>query len=424
MPTPGRNEPCSCGSGSKFKKCCGPRLDVLAESIRLDVQLVELLLKWAAQNGVLDEIQERVGEVARDPDRVDSQDVVFAMPWALYHARFEGRTVAEQLPEPPGRLGEWLRQHRQAWLSAWEVLRVAHGMGMALRDLLTGEERFVYDRSGSESVESGLAILARVVDFGGISVLGGVYPLTLPPMAVLGVVEEFRRQWPGEVQVQDLQEEERTRSLVAAWRKGTTRSAAARSMVNFDGDPVQMVRDTCPVTGLGEVRLRLQELEGDEHEEDGKWVKTLLRPPLRAESGQREPVMWARLLLGTETLTLETNSLRRADELRTLVEGLGLGPFSRELVEMTIEAPARPRPPLLPELATLVRQRKEELYADWTDAPLPALDGRSAAEEVRSAEGRARVEALLREMEMFERRAPEAERYDFDQLRSRLGLLG
>jgi len=24
-PTPGRNDPCSCGSGKKYKKCCGPK---------------------------------------------------------------------------------------------------------------------------------------------------------------------------------------------------------------------------------------------------------------------------------------------------------------------------------------------------------------------------------------------------------------
>jgi uncharacterized protein len=23
VPTPGRNDPCSCGSGKKYKKCCG-----------------------------------------------------------------------------------------------------------------------------------------------------------------------------------------------------------------------------------------------------------------------------------------------------------------------------------------------------------------------------------------------------------------
>lgn len=424
MPTPGRNEPCSCGSGGKFKKCCGPRLDLVAESIRLDTELVGRLLKLAGERGLMDDVQDLVADLARDPEGVDTPDMVFGLPWVFYHARFEGGTLAEQLPEPSGRLGEWLRQQRQGWLSAWEVLRVVHGTGMALRDLLTGEERFVFDRSASESVQPGLSLLARVVDFGGISVFGGVFPLTLPPMTALGVAGEFRKQWPGRTRVRDLQDEECTRSLAVAWREATSRPAGRPTLVNFDGDPLQLTRDTCRVAGMGEVRLRLETLGGDVDEADGQWIMSLSRPPLNPESGQRDPVMWGRLVLGPETLTLESNSLRRADELRALVEGLGLGPFSRELLESSSMEPPGPRPPIPPELAALVRKRKEELYADWCDAPLPALDGRTAAEEVRTAEGRARVEGLLREMEMFERRAPEAERYDFDRLRSRLGLLG
>lgn len=427
MPTPGRNEPCTCGSGRKFKKCCAPRLDLAAEAVKLDMDLTSRLLELALEEGFADDVREVLAGLSQDPDDIQAADFQFAAPLALFVSTFEDRTVVERLEEPPGRLGDWLRSQREAWLSVWEVVRAVPGTGLEVRDALTGEERFVYDRLASANVEPGLSVLARVVDFGGIAVLGGLYPVMLPPVAAQEVLEEFRRQWlegAPKARREDLQDEDAAWGLVESWREAATRASRPPTLVNFDGDPVQLVRDTCPVDSVGEVRLRLQRLEGDAREEEGHWVTVLSRLPQNPESGRREPVMWGRIVLGPDTLALETNSLRRADDLRTLAEGLGLGPFSRELLPWSMEPPSGPRAPVPPELAELVRRKKEESYAGWCDEPLPALGGRTASEEVRSPAGRERVEALLREMEIFERRVPEAERFDFDRLRARLGLLG
>ncbi|HET7560594.1 MAG TPA: hypothetical protein VFK80_11595, partial [Limnochordia bacterium] len=64
----------------------------------------------------------------------------------------------------------------------------------------------------------------------------------------------------------------------------------------------------------------------------------------------------------------------------------------------------------------------EEHYRTWPDQPLPALNGQTPRAAVRTARGRAQVEALLRSMEYAEGRREPAARDDIGQLRRALGL--
>ena len=70
----------------------------------------------------------------------------------------------------------------------------------------------------------------------------------------------------------------------------------------------------------------------------------------------------------------------------------------------------------------LIRAFKEKHYADWADQPLPALEGRTPREAVRTKAGRGSVDVLLKDCENHEARIPEGERFDFSGLRRDLGL--
>jgi hypothetical protein len=65
---------------------------------------------------------------------------------------------------------------------------------------------------------------------------------------------------------------------------------------------------------------------------------------------------------------------------------------------------------------------KARHYADWVDAALPALDGQTPREAMRTREGRARVNVLLKDIENRESRLPQAERADLAAVRGALGL--
>ena len=67
---------------------------------------------------------------------------------------------------------------------------------------------------------------------------------------------------------------------------------------------------------------------------------------------------------------------------------------------------------------------KRQHYAGWPDEPLPALNGRTAREAVRTREGRLAVEELLRQFENAEERERKEGHaaYEFFDIRKELGL--
>lgn len=57
-----------------------------------------------------------------------------------------------------------------------------------------------------------------------------------------------------------------------------------------------------------------------------------------------------------------------------------------------------------PEIADQgIRRRLSEHYSTWPDYPLPALSGKSPRDAMKTAEGRASVEALIRDMTSISR---------------------
>ena len=73
-------------------------------------------------------------------------------------------------------------------------------------------------------------------------------------------------------------------------------------------------------------------------------------------------------------------------------------------------------------MQALELEYKRRHYEDWADHALPALEGRTPREAMRTAAGRARVDVLLKEMEHLEARTESGARFDFSQLRRELRL--
>ncbi len=152
---PGRNDPCPCGSGRKFKKCC-LRRDEQASSMErrykalhaLDGSLTQEIMDFAAVH-----IGIAWGKFASD--FTDAAAVPeLSSHWSAYHFRVDGMTALEQYLkayEPKLSRAEraWLDAEAQAWLTVWEVTAVEPGISLTVRDLLSHEERHVHETSGS-----------------------------------------------------------------------------------------------------------------------------------------------------------------------------------------------------------------------------------------------------------------------------------
>jgi len=202
----GRNDPCPCGSGKKYKKCC---LDVALEgatsaSTEEDLARAE---QWHEHDNVMLAMLAEIGQGFDDwqpstsfPLDVDAPGMAALFgPWAVYeHREGRGRSMADyfmQMSKQDLSREEkiLLKAQTQARLTIWEIVEVDVGRSIRVRDLLReGHERVVTERKGSEAMVAGQGILARVLDLDGISILGGIHPLAIEIAKARGAVRTLR----------------------------------------------------------------------------------------------------------------------------------------------------------------------------------------------------------------------------------------
>src|SRR6188472_3292820 len=162
MPSTGRNDPCPCGSGRKYKQCCGngdDRRQSVAASRTRDSALAKLLT--FAFHSAFDS-DHAVAEVlfwgnlirdASDPDFewvLDSEDATIKYnTWFLldWEAEESDTVIDLFLDEGEAKLTaaerDYLERLSQAALRLYEVETVEAGVGAHLIDLWTGTRLFV-----------------------------------------------------------------------------------------------------------------------------------------------------------------------------------------------------------------------------------------------------------------------------------------
>lgn len=192
----GRNDPCWCGSGRKFKQCHQGTSELAALPDRVgwlcrkatlwlehatgeSRQLVtELALSWATGDPDGDETDESID----DGDLRRQVAAAFADPIVLDAALHEGGLFSWFLRDR----GELLPDDERLLAAAWqtadrsvhEVIAVERGVSLSLRDLATGEVTEVRERTASLSARVGECYCARVVPDGSSNqIIGGVFPV-------------------------------------------------------------------------------------------------------------------------------------------------------------------------------------------------------------------------------------------------------
>ncbi len=444
--TVGRNDPCPCGSGKKYKKCHldtdRPRSEGstgTAAVHEMDFRLVQAIGKFGSSRFG----PSWVGPSAKNFD-ADQSSLQLFLPWAAWTATVGGKRIADSFfEEQKGRLSdeerEWFDAQRRAWLSVWEVTRVEPGM-IDVRDLLTGEIRSVREVAASRSVVARDALLTRVIDFRGDSLLGGMFGHTLTPEDASEVIGTFRSKLhvsKGNVPVERLRDPEIGRFMIDGWHEAVQerirRASIPPLLQNTDGDLLLLVTDSFPfaMSVRSEIERRLTEMDGTDDVQTANGETTLVFVRLGNPIHKSwENTVIGRAIVGPNTLRIETNSERRADALKRRVRD-ACGKHLRRSTRTTTEPSTLPRAPkqraapdreLTPNEHNLLRAAKEAHYRDWVDTPLPALGGKTPRAAARSAKSRDRLDLLLRQMENQENRLPAATRFDAGQLRRELGM--
>jgi hypothetical protein len=179
---PGRNDPCWCGSGKKYKKCHlasdqeAPQTEPGDEQgdpvfARVYGDILDCASDWhnradlsAAHRLYFD----------REPEEGSDEAVMESgfPEWYLidFRSPSTGRTLVEEylrrrgprLPERERLLAESLRAAR---FGMWEVQRVEEGEGVEMKDLFEGDTFFVHDITASRAMAPGDCDVGRIVRF-------------------------------------------------------------------------------------------------------------------------------------------------------------------------------------------------------------------------------------------------------------------
>lgn len=331
-----------------------------------------------------------------------------ALFWASRHGRLDPATA------------ELFEAEQRARLSVWEVLEVRAEVGLVLLDLLTGEQRFVHEVSGTRGLASRHALLARVLTVRERSSFSGVHPVPLPPAEGLTVVTAIRRRLrtpTASVPAARLGEPGVVEALLEHWQAAVERLEAAcqvkAKLENTDGEPFEPYEDRFAIargTGRKQVAAAVLALPGAmlDEEDRGTTVVTLTRPGNAVHRHWPATVI-GRLTITSRVLVLETNSRARNDALRSTLEA-ALGPriTHRKRTRspaMQLEAPLGDELLMLDAMASPGPWRKppELLLREHVrlvlDKPLDALGGLTPRAAVAKAASRRALHQWIKELE-------------------------
>ena len=476
MKTIGRNDPCPCGSGKKFKRCCGAEGTAAAADLRyyhirrLDAESENLILRFARQLYGEDVVEHAWGDFFFEdeiPFELSHPDSEFFGRWFTFDWRpEEEETLAEHfLTERGNSIGNELRRFIEATIdspySFWQVLESKSSAGMTLRDILRRSELRVTERAASGTLERGHIIYARVVEMDGVSFMMGC-GAQIFPAASLGQFMEVRsslekEQPAGESALRtetllDFEDELRWTYFLMA----NDLQKRWRDIRNTDGDPLLFQTLTYEIPSFDAAFHSLKDLEqrvtrqsdadllttaetnpaGEPVKIHISWLKTRANPDGRGHTSL------ALLTITQSALVVEVNSEKRSKRIqKEMTKRLGekavlmkVETKTREAIWKELEGKERQTTAReeteserflreSPEAKALMRRLMDEHWTTWPDIPLPALRGMTPRQASKDAEGREMLESLLMEFELRNSREKDENlRVNVPKLRRDLGL--
>ena len=434
LPKVGRNDPCPCGSGKKFKKCCGKEANEPVTGEGKDGGVGKAIgwltsrhakaVKTSIATMLNDGFDKAEQTQLQKLDENDWQGVqINAMEWLLAEGSIAvkgaQRNVADLLLGPggpaftPGQRS-WLEQLRRQPLRLYDITEVLPGVGMRLCDALDTEAApvMVYEKSGSEHAQIGNLIGVRIMEVDGHhEISGAAYPFSRLMNASLlaelhAVVEDAA--------VQGEKLPHRLSAIIRrCWIAQHVRSLPLPTVIDaHSGDPILLITDHYRVKNWDNLAAALETQPDIEGNRASGWARHF-----DCADGQIRQSVSINLGKSEDRIELFYKTQNYADQGR---------PWFEALVGKSVEFAGRvlsdPRsamknlptgktgssattvPNLPPEaLAEAVEKVLHHTYANWSDEPIPALGGKTPRQAIATATGRERVWGLLRSYEAGEK---------------------
>ena len=422
-----RNDPCQCGSGRKYKKCCLEKdraeqaslpdnqpSHVRARSIPGIVDLFERFASepyfQAMDRLVTPDCRSHLMDLARRDMRHLEYIQTVLTEAAIAHLVREGwgRKFASRLSTNQSR---YLEAVAAQYLRVWNVVEVFRGEGLVLEDAETGETVRVQERSGSETLVPHDRVAARVVHDAAMPTLAHLFRVTDAMM------EAVRR---GNRNVVDLEitdpKELLEVALVREFVRASVMPAGPAKVVDIaTGGALEFVRDRFAVAderSLVRWFKSCPELDSDP-KDDGHFIRF---EELRGGAVRALAHLEFRPGRGAMILELHSRSRDAANANRAWLKaqtGAWLRFTSRKIEEFDpsqamdagieeIGLPIDPSEVMTPDF--MEQMYRTHLYHDWGNIPIPALANQTPRQQARTERGEAAVVDLVRSYQAQENR--------------------
>ena len=438
----GRNEPCPCGSGKKYKNCHAKVAAEEAAAAHAHEGAIGRAVSWLAQHhrkALAEALQEAVHEAVLEIFELDEAAAEHAMQciddslwqmlqqnlteWLMAEGdiRVKGRSerVCELLLGLGGPLfasGQraWIEQLAQRPLRLYDVTQVVPAESITLCDALDSQSPpvLVSEVAGSRQMKVGMQIGARLMSVGdGHQLSGALYVFSV--WAGRALLSELQTREIGP----DVLDEDEVFSIglriIERWLEQYLKPRTLPDMVHAaTGEPLLFVTDHYDVHDWDALiaALAAQEDVQGERESGGSrlfegqdGLSRALATVAQEAGGMRVSVSYQTAGLaergrpwfdalagGAVTFRLREQS----DPKGLLANRAASGVDSTASASPTLPSGIDPAA-LADALAKLIRNT----YAHWADEAIPALGGQTPRQAMRSEAGLERVKGLLRSYE-------------------------
>jgi tetratricopeptide (TPR) repeat protein len=474
----GRNDPCWCGSGKKYKNCHLREDETARARAASKSNLMQWLNDYALRQFEKDFKSATEFFFGRDimSEGEQSQQLVQlgqALEYFVYDFRLPNnqRVIERFVAEQGKRLSAEERALVDDWIHSrpalYEIIDVRRGEGMRLRDLITGEEFDVREKRATEQVSQWDILFSRVMRMRDHYELAGAMGMVIPARFrgwLRGHVENLWHNYAAKHPDATYEDFLHTSSqLVNQFILDQVAPAMMRppTLVTMEGDLIEFITATFDVLDypLALAGLRAAEefveVGGEEeaNERSFSWHEVgeslaLLRahgpafeykPPAPRGSPDARRALGS-LHLTRDELVVEVTSRRRLDACRELLakhlgsaiqfRGEQIKPVEDLLARTRKESPEEEAAPeeteeeMSEEMEALQAQMMGEAHRAWLDEKVPALGDKTPREAVKTLGGRVQVIRLIKEFQRVEdmRARDGMVAYDFTEMKTQLGL--
>lgn len=451
----GRNEPCPCGSGKKYKKCCMQAQEIKENTKR---SLRKKILEFSREPLFKIEFEEakKIFFESREPDE---GDMTMFIDWFIHDYRLKdyGKRIIELFylekhPYLAPMEKEILKGWQDTALRVYEITGIERGIGIHIKDLFNDNEIFVNDIRSSRGMTIWDICAMRVIKTLGKFYLSGAACL-LPATAKNEMIRFGKKSYlrfkmeKSEATWQEFFKERGYTFIEFAHMKATQ----PPMIVTPEGDPVLFAKAVYKVKDYNKAvnalydisDLIILEKNQDEihfgliveiKEQNINTGGAMFETSLVSEIGDPEYRSMGDLTINNKQLILDCLSEKRLENgknmLKSLKDSIEFQSESKQYPDLSIRKNNTARNKTQqneldePVRDMLREEFLEDHYRKWVDMSILSLGGMTPREASKTQEGREKLKEVLKVLENAEERRKRAgdSNYDVNKLRDVLGI--